>query len=277
MRIGNSRPTAAQPILSSVPPCLRASVPGRTVRLTLALPLAAALILAAGCGFPAVHEDRAAFSDGYAAFEAGKWQRAVDSFDAYLGTAPESARGEVRLRNREAARTDFQQAVDAKPPQPVAAYAEIALGNLYYEEGNDQRAVECYAEAIKTPPKDMPLDQVLLRLGVSLQRTGRWAAADRYFGHLVDRYPGTPAAVEAARRIHATAFTVQTGAFSSMITAQEELNRLRARGFDGRLTKTLRGSQQLYAVQVGRFAAYPAAAATARQLVLAGFQAMIVP
>jgi len=252
----------------------------------MVLPVLIALVLAGGCGNSGSRDDRAVFSAGYAAFEAGQWQRAIDKFNEYLRTAPESAHGEVyyyrgeaqiRLRRREDARADFRRAIEAKPPQPIDAYARVALGNLYYEEGNDQQAVECYAEAIRSPPKEMPLDQVLLRLAVSLQRTGRWASADKYFAHLIDRYPGTQAGVEAARRIHADAFTVQTGAFSSPVTAQGELSRVLAAGFDARITRTSRGSQLLYAVQVGRFPAHPQAAVAAHRLVLAGFQALIVP
>jgi tetratricopeptide (TPR) repeat protein len=254
----------------------------------LAIPLIAVLALAAGCGDAATRPggNRAAFDEAYATFEAGQWQRAIDGFNGYLRTAPEAERGEVyyyrgeaqiHLRRREDARADFVRAIDAKPPQPVDAFARIALGNLYYEEGADAKAVEQYAEAIKNPPAGLPLDQALLRLAVSLQRTGRFSAADKYFQHLIDRYPGTQASVEALRRIHFDAFTIQTGAFASTITAQGEVDRLRAAGLDGRMAKTMRGSQVLYAIQVGRYATYPEAAAAAQRISRTGFQAMIVP
>jgi tetratricopeptide (TPR) repeat protein len=260
------------------------------VRCVYALAPMVVLALVAGCGAPGnggdVRDDRAIFGEAYSAFESGQWQRAIESFNAYLRSAPESTRGEVyyyrgeaqiHLRRREDARADFLRAIDAKPPQPIYAFAYVALGNLYYEESSDARAVECYAEAIRSPPGELPLDQVLLRLAVSLQRTGRWASADKYFAHITDHYPGTQASVEAARRVHYEAFTIQTGAFASSITAQDELARLRSAGFDGRITKTSRGSTLLYAVQAGRYGTYPEAAAAAQRMSGAGFQAMIVP
>lgn len=259
------------------------------MRRVLVASAAAGLCILAGCGGtkgrPQV--DQAAFEAGYAAFEAGQWQRAIDEFTRFLRSDPTmESRGEVyyyrgecyvRLRNRREAMDDFLRAVGAEARPPIDAFARVAIGNLYYEDGNDSRAAESYAEALRKPPKELPLDQVTLRMGISLQRLGRWDMADKYFAYLLDRYPDSPSAPEARRRVHAQCFAVQIGAYASMTTAQNEAARARAAGFQPRLVPTWRGSQTLQAIQVGRAPTYAEAAALARRLAQAGFQTLIVP
>jgi tetratricopeptide (TPR) repeat protein len=257
------------------------------VRLISLMAIALAAILSTGCGdVRPARGDRAIFNDGLEAYDAAQWQRAVNNFTEYLQSAPPETHGEiyymrgmaeVRLHKRDDARRDFQKSIDAKPRYEIESYAYAALGNLYYEEGNDQRAVEAYAKAIKNPPKELPIDQVILRLAVSLQRTGRFAAADKYFEHLIDHYSGTASGIEAARRVHVTAYTIQTGAFLSPVTAQGEVDRLRAAGFPARITKTTRGAQSLNAVQVGRYRTYLEAAEAAQRMARVGFTPLIVP
>jgi tetratricopeptide (TPR) repeat protein len=259
------------------------------VRCLLTVLLLAGLPMAAGCtgGKGKIQEDKAAFDAGYAAFEAGQWQRAVEEFSRFLRSNPAmEARGEVyyyrgecyvHLKNRREAMDDFERAIGAGARPPIDSFARVAIGNLYYEDGNDAKAAEAYAEALRKPPKELPLEAVALRMGVSLQRLGRWEMADKYFAYLLDRYPDSPGAPEARRRIHATCFAVQIGAYVSMSTAQGEAARARAAGFQPRLVQTARGSQTLNAIQVGRARTYVEATVLARQLGRAGFQTLIVP
>jgi tetratricopeptide (TPR) repeat protein len=187
---------------------------------------------------------------------------------------------------------DFGRALSTKVQQPILAYTYVAIGNLYYEEGNDDKAVAAYGEAIKGPQDDLPMDMLLLRLGTSLQRTGKWAAADKYLGPLIDRYPKSAAAIEARRRFKADSFTVQTGAYSTAAAAQTEAQKLRAAGFTPRISQTTRAvpqpsftqpgqptssTQVLYTVQVGKARTYVEALGQAQMLTRAGFAALIVP
>jgi TolA-binding protein len=245
------------------------------------------LLVAAGCDNSNTRPDKAAFDDGYAAFQNNQWQRATDGFTRYLRSDPNAAaRGEVyyyrgealvHLNRRPEAMADFQRALAAKVKQPIEAYTYVAVGNLYYEEGNDAKAITAYDAAIKGPQDELPMEMLLLRLGTSLQRLGNWSAADRYLGPLIDRYPKSPAAPEARRRYKADSFTVQTGAYSSLSTAQQEAQRVRAAGFSPRLGESKRGTQVLYTVQVGKARTYAEALGQAQLLTRAGFAALIVP
>jgi tetratricopeptide (TPR) repeat protein len=247
--------------------------------------LAAGLV--SGCG-PARQRDAvASFDEGFAAFQAGHWQSAYDGFTRYLRSGPEAtSRGEVyyyrgqalaHLRRRSEAMNDFQQALAVKPPQPILDFVRVAIGNFYYEEGNDAKALEWYNQALRDPVPQLPMDQLSLRAGVSLQRVGRWQDADKYFQHLIDNYPATTGAVEARRRIHATAFAAQAGAFATPAAAQQEFARLRQKGFDARIVPANRAGQTLQAVQVGRARTYAEAQALAQRLMNAGFSVLIVP
>jgi tetratricopeptide (TPR) repeat protein len=244
-----------------------------------------ALVAAGGCAQR--RADRAAFDAGYAAFEAGRWQEAVDNFTRYLQSDPKTpTRGEVyyyrgealvHLNRRGEARRDFERAIGAEARPPIDQFVRVAMGNLYYEEGNDARALEQYAVVLQKPGKDLPMPMLLLRSGVSLQRLGKWDMADKYLGRVIEKYPGTPAATEALRRVHAGSFAVQTGAFASRTTAELQAGRVRAVGFEPRIAKVQGSGQTLFAVQVGRARTYAEAEVLAGRLRRAGLMALVVP
>lgn len=251
-----------------------------------ALALALVLVGTGGCAANR-RADRQAFDTGYAAFQAGQWEKAIEGFTQYLRSDPTSAdRGEVyyyrgealvRLNRRAEAKTDFVRAIGAGPKPPIDQFARVAVGNLYYEEGNDAKALEHYAKVLAGPRDDLPVPAILFRAGVSLQRLGRWSMADKYLARVIEKYSNTPWAALAMRRLHADAFRVQTGAFAAMTTAQGRARRAQQAGFTVRIAKVATGRQTLHAVQVGRAATYAEAEALAQRVRQAGFEALIVP
>ena len=257
------------------------------MRRVLPLAVAFGVLLAAGCAPDQIREDRPAFDAAYVAFQAGQWQAAVDGFTKYLRSCPTTpTRGEVyyyrgealvHLKQPQQARADFERAIGAQAPEPILSFARVAIGNLYYESGNDAKAVETYAQVLREPRKELPLDMIVLRTAVSLQRLGKWATADKYLSYLLDNYPDSAAAIEARRRIHADSFSVQTGAYASAAAAQSEADRLREAGFDARVMVTRKGAQVLHAVQVGRTQTHADAMALVRRVSAAGFAALVVP
>ena len=260
---------------------------GYSVRRIGALMTAAILVVAAGCGQLAWREDHFPFEQGYAAMEAGRWHEAAEAFTTFLQAHPGSpARGEayyyrglarVRLGARDEALADFQHAVRAAPPPPIDAYANVAIGNLHYEAGEDREAVLAYARVLKNPPDDLPLERVLLRLAISLQRIGKWRSADTYLAYVMEHYPKTAAAAEARRRYQAGAFSVQTGAYASSTGASREAARLRSAGFQPRLGMTERNRKRFHTVRVGRSQTHAEAVALAKRIGAAGFATWVVP
>jgi TolA-binding protein len=255
-------------------------------RIPLAL-VAVGLLVAGGCTGAQTRPDKASFDAGYAAFQDGRWQAAVDGFTRYLNSDPSSkSRGEVFYYRGEAlmhlgrkpdAMTDFRHAVTSDPGQPILAYAYTAIGNAYYEGGDDAKAIQAYAEAIKGPQDKLPMDMLLMRLGAALQRTGQWGQADRYLAIVIERYPGAPAFVEAQRRYRADSFSIQIGAFTSQPAVQQAMQQARAAGFTPRLGQTRRGSQVMTTVLIGKADTYADAQALAKKVAGAGMTALIVP
>ncbi len=254
------------------------------------LALLAALLPAAagGCASSAQRPGGTYFDAGHAAYARGQWQAAADDFTRYLQIYPSSPhraeayyyRGNARvhLGRRADALADFQRAVVAEPHPAIRSLAHVALGNLYFEGGHDREAVRAYAEALKAPPPETPLERVLLRLAISLQRLGKWTQADRYLAWVIENHASTGAATEARRRYRAAAFAVQTGAYASSAGARREALRLRQAGFRPRIAARRTGAgRPLHAVHVGQVGTYAEAAALARRVHEAGFAAMVVP
>ena len=245
------------------------------------------LLAAAGCGASVTREAQQDFDPGRAAFEAGHWQEAMDGFTRFLAAHPSSpARGEVyyyrglaevRLSRRAEALADFQRATRAAAPPPIPAYAQVAAGNLHFEEGRDWDAVRAYNGVLGDPPDGVPLERLVLRLAISFQRVGRWSTADRYLAYVIENFPGTPAAAEARRRYRAGSFRVQTGAYTSSEGARREASRLRTAGFVPEIGVTQQQKRRLHTVRVGRARTYAEALSLARRVSAAGFSVYVVP
>jgi tetratricopeptide (TPR) repeat protein len=261
----------------------------RTFSAAILTAAACALVAAgtAGCASGQARSPRATFDDGYAAFQAGRWAEAQSQLTAYLATdPPPTARAEVlyyrgtaevHLGRRAEARADYRAALAASPAPPIDCYVWVALGNLEDEEGRDAAALGAYAEALRHRAGEMRIEMVYLRVAVALQRMGRWSQADPYLEAIMRDYGTTPSAVEARRRVRATAFTVQTGAFETVAGASNEMARLRKAGFAPMLGRSAGGVKMLYTARVGSAATYAEAAVLASRVQKAGFAALIVP
>jgi len=257
-----------------------------TRRLVVLVALVATAGAAGGCA-QGRQADRAVFDSGYAALEAGRYDRAVKDFSLYLRQDPDSPnRGEVyyyrgqalvHLKRPDEAKADFLRAIGAGVREPVDQYARVALGNLYYEEANDVEAVKQYAAVLQDPHDEVPVPMVLLRTGVALQRLGKWDSGRQYLHYLVAHYPKTAPARQAMRYLQADAFRVQTGAFASRTTAATEARRVVAAGFPARLEQVNRNGRPLTVVQVGQARTYAEATVLASRLRSAGFDTLIVP
>ncbi|MFO8013153.1 MAG: SPOR domain-containing protein [Phycisphaerae bacterium] len=262
---------------------------GRLILIRLVAFVLAALLLlalASGCA-QSRRADRAVFDSGYAAFQAGRWSRAVTDFSRYLRMDPDSPdRGEVyyyrgqalvHLERRPEAKADFLRAIGADARPPIDQFARVALGNLYYEECDDVEAVKQYAAVLANPHEEVPVPHLLLRTGVALQRLGQWEKGRRYLEYLMVHHSDSAAARQAARYAAADAFRVQTGAFSAKASAAAQARKVRQAGFTPRLAKVTSSGRRLTAVQVGRERTYSDAATLAQRLRRAGFNTLIVP
>lgn len=168
----------------------------------------------------------------------------------------------LRQRDREGARKDMHLAVGHTGNEDLLARARAVLGSMAYEDGDWAAAVEHYAPAVTRLPPAPPLDQILYRHGVSLQRLGRWAQARDQFSRLLQAFPNS-STVPHARRAFSWRqdwFSIQCGAYQQRGSAATEAGRLTAALKAGDLKAEhrldWRGGQAVYVVRVGRFPTY---------------------
>ena len=241
-----------------------------TFRAWMVLFFAVAL---AGCTQPLTPEGRRLLQSAQQAYQARHDDQVIQAADRLLADYPRAAeadeamywRGLARYRRGEtaAAGADLSQALRMTRRKDLAGLAHKALGDLAFDAGEPGQAEEHYRQAIEDLPTGKgPQDEVLYRHGQSLQRLGRWTDADLEFSRLIHRFEGTELANRSARLIHAQAWTVQAAALQSRTQARQRADELIRRGVKAFVLGLILEGQPVYAVQVGRFESYPAAAAT---------------
>lgn len=256
--------------------------------------LLCAVATAAGCSKgPLNKEGRRLFWVAHKNLEQGRYQEANRDFTQVIARNPNSwalsevfyFRGLTRLRmgHRSEAKADFRQGASRYGRQLTQVYSAVALANLEYEEGNDPLAVHLYKQMLKGDLGQTPVDAVLFRLGVSLQRLGLWREADDTFAHLIDKYGDSDLRPAARRRFQASFFTVQVGAFVDRRNARSLAAKLRARkwpvtvGVAAGRTARMGKDKTYHTVSVGRYRTYLDARAVARKLKAKGHSVVIKP
>jgi len=153
------------------------------------------------------------------------------------------------------AERDLQEAVKMSREASVRGLANVALGHLCYETrpGHLEQAVGYYEAALKDLSKEPPLDAVLLRLGASLQRLGRWSEADPYLSRCYDEFPESSFARYARERFGARTWRLQFGAFSEMSRATRVAEQVRSAGMTADVQPVRQEGKVLYAVRSGSY------------------------
>lgn len=244
-------------------------LPG-TWRVGVAAGLAVASLAGSGCyRLPeaAVRQIRHAHQ-AYRHREYARCERLASPVIAAHATAPDTAeayylRGLARLQSdrKQAARTDFERGRRLTDRAELKALLNAQLGNLEYEAERYGRAAGHYRMAEANLPPDPPSDRVLLRYGMSLQRSGRFREGKKVLAKLLLRFPSGRPADQARRKItwpH-DYHCVQCGVYSKAETAQAAARRLSDRGVPASSWRQTRNGKTRYVVQAGRYRTYPEA------------------
>jgi outer membrane protein assembly factor BamD (BamD/ComL family) len=207
---------------------------------------------AGGDDAAATNSRRSELASGFAALEQQQYEQAIAAAERVLAedaTGPGSAEAlylqgrayeqkakdapspaEARQHLR-AARGAYARALSTSPPQPLAAYARAGMANVAYfleDYATAAREWEAAAEHVTDPDAKA---WVLYRAGLSRQRIGNFAEADRHFARVRQEFPGTEQARRAETHVGATAFHVQVGAFASRSNAEQVIGLLKAQGY----------------------------------------------
>ncbi len=201
---------------------------------------------------------------GKGAYEAGDDKMSVYQLDTFLATYDATARADeayyyrglahYRSGKSDAARQDFSTALERTDRADLRARAMLAMGDLSYEAGDMAEAEQMYRTAIEDLDRSKsPTDHALYRLGASLQRQGRWSEADVYYDRLIGDFWQSPLADRARRRIRASGWTVQAGAFSTRDRASELAADIRSRQLEPFIVPESIEGELRYLVCAGRW------------------------
>jgi tetratricopeptide (TPR) repeat protein len=190
-------------------------------------------------------------------------------------------RGLSRLRTsqKKAGRADFEAGLRIAQRADLIALLHAQLGNLEYEAGNYRRAAGYYQRAEPSLPPHPPSDRVMLRHGISLQRSGRFREAKPILGKLILRFPSGRPAEQARRKVtwpH-DYHCVQCGVYSKANSAKTAARRIRERGVKASSWRETRNGKTRYVVRAGEYRDYQAAQRGLRQIRAVVRDAFIVP
>jgi len=227
----------------------------------------AATIAVAGCSGPAPPQGRKLLVDAQDGLLRRDYRVAVSRTDRFLseyGGTYEAGRayyirGKAKLAigDTAGARQDLTEAVDHSGNDDVRANARLALGGIAFDAGDMPLAEELYRAAVgDVEVGKSPRDHGHYRLGCVLQRMSRWRDAELQFRQVIEYFPNTELAKRSQRRVNATAWTVQAGAFTVKARAAALARKLRGRGLAADVIPVLSGRGPLFVVAVGRFKTY---------------------
>ncbi len=255
-------------------------------RLLIAVFAAFALAFVAGCQ-STPQTPRANLSAGYQAYQNHDFAAAHNTAAAFVRANPKSpnideayylaglaqeAQGHVA-----AAQTDYLAAISHSSRPQLISKSSAALGDIAYAAGHFQRAIAYYQRAAQVDPAvGLPVP-ALMRLAISQQNVGDWAAANATFSAIEQAAPGTTAALIAQQRYGQNHFCVQFGAYSLSSAAWNEIRLLHLAGVNALVVAQSLHGQTLYLVQSGFFSTFKAALAARTVWAVHQPQAIVVP
>ena len=238
---------------------------------------------------------REQLAGGFQAFDERRYDDAIQAAERVLAddsTGPGSAEAlylEARVHEQRAkesgttgqakdhlreAKGLYMRVLSMSPPQPLDAYARAGLANVSYFLEDYGTAAREWATAY---PHINDLDAqawIGYRAGLSEQRRGNFAEADRHFAEVQHLFPGSEQARRSAAHQGAKAFHVQVGTFTTAANAQTTVTDLKARGYSPAKSTDPQGRQ---VIAVGPIPTYAQARSVRDKLAPLYPGAVIVP
>lgn len=115
-----------------------------------------------------------AYMTAFGLYSADKYEEAIDSFNAFIKTYPDSE---------------------------YAANAQYWIGECYYTRSNLPKALEAFKKVISGYPGGSKVPDAMLKAGYTLYALKQPDSARAMLDNLVSKYPGSPAAAKARERL----------------------------------------------------------------------------
>ncbi len=131
-----------------------------------------------------------------------KFKAAADAYpdtDAGVFARYRQASLEVALGQSEPAIATYQQVIDRAGDRIYGQMARLGLAEAQARSGQYDQAINSFKELAQVKEGPLPVDAVLMQLGLTYRDAGKAADAQQTFNRLVEEYPGS-AFLAAARR-----------------------------------------------------------------------------
>jgi tetratricopeptide (TPR) repeat protein len=232
--------------------------------------------------------DPKSLQSGFDKYQSKQVDQAEAIADTYIRANPNAGdidqayylRGISRMTrgNRTAATDDLLTAIKKTARADLRSKAYRALGDMAYDQQKWADAVKDYQAGLDNITLDKPtITYFNYRIGAALQAQGDWARSEPWFAKVIAARDDAALADRAVRRLHATSFALQYGAFQDRASAQALITQLQASGITATLASEIRGDNKLWVlVQSGSYTTW-AEASNARTRVPAKFPVLIVP
>jgi len=143
--------------------------------------------------------------------ERARAEAALVKFKAAADAYPESDAGvfaryrqaalEMDLGNEEAAIAAYQQVIDRAGDRIYGQMARLGLAEAQAKNGQYDQAINAFKELAQLKDGPLPIDGVLMQLGLTYRDAGKVAEAQQTFNRLVEEYPASPFSVSARREL----------------------------------------------------------------------------
>lgn len=203
---------------------------------------------------------------------------AINAYPQHPATAEAYyLRGLARLKSddRTAARRDFDTALKLTNRKDLEAKLHAQQGHLLFDEGRYQRALGHFRKSAAAGWDEI----VVYRLGVTAQRSGRFAEARRALTRLVSKSQGGPYAKSARQKLRwkHDYFSVQCGAYSTSERAYSVAASLQSGGASISVVRDNDGPKPKFIVLAGKYRDFPSAATALRRFQSIVPDAFLVP
>lgn len=128
------------------------------------------------------------------------------------------------------AQAAYTQALTQSPRLGVEGLIRAGLGNVLYFQNRFAPAITELAAGYEKLERDFDKAWALYRVGLCQQRIGQWTQADQTFSLVRQQFPGTEQARRAGERTGARAFWVQVGTYAAAPAADAVVADLKRQG-----------------------------------------------
>lgn len=262
----------------------------------VSLSVLASVLIAAQSSFAA---STASFSAAERYFLEGKYDAAISESEKLIASG--SGRkdelyylkglSELKANKLGAARASFNHIISDYPWSKKAFDARLGLGDSYFLEGDNTKALNTYNEIVDNYPSDKNIAIVYGRLSSCYARMGLRDKADSYHAMVKAKAPFSfearlaPAAGSSPQNtiVRKTplpdkgsgTISVQVGSFKNKRNADKLARKLSARGYESYVAIPVFSSDKFYRVRVGKFASKDEASGTASRLESDGYRTSI--